>query len=247
MQRLFNWTCCHGIYDTESGRWICSSQSSGTRPLDEEVIGDEGPCHVHNEPEHSAGKLSTTSGQRTASNRAGRGLAAPIQVGAARPKEEKETAKHRLQLLIRDFAHDVVGPGLEVQVPWDALGDTVRAGGERAEALLRMDRRLSRLELWLVSAEKDTEPQDTSATVTVPLQEVDLISKSSSEPREQVPTGVVKVLDSGRASSALTLTRKTGSDLRMIFETENIRDKAYTCLRIFQMSVDQGPAHESDT
>mmetsp|Transcript_76107 Transcript_76107/g.235657 ORF Transcript_76107/g.235657 Transcript_76107/m.235657 type:complete len:286 (+) Transcript_76107:136-993(+) len=260
MNKMFN--CCHGI-GGQQGHWMCSTKEGGTR-VDEEVIGEEGPAG--GKSHHASGD----AGGSARSNRAGRG-GPPMPVGGpGGPEDEKETAKQRLQRLIRVFAHDAVGPGLEVEAQCTALAVTADCNGTM-QAKLRMDRKLSRIEIWGAAAGSEKGEQ---CVLKVPLQQVKQITKrSGSEPggvteadgaaggaRTEVsskgdtgdsphqgsrqPKGGSSPAASPRSSATLCITRRPAAsgqlpELRLTFDSGNSRDKAFTCLRIFQMSVDQ--------
>lgn len=225
MQTIFN--CCHGM-QTNAGKWICSTQPSDPNGLvDEEIIGDESPAykpHLQGGPDDGGGQSKISPGG------GGYQRAPPAPIGHG-PEDEKESAKVRLQRLIRDFAHDAVGPGLEIQ----ALGETEQdADGNfkmPMQALLRMDRRLSRIELWPPSTSEGT-IQGSSATISLPLQQVASIAKGVA------PDGA-EAVDPDRDAATLTVVQRGGAELRLVFDSAVSRDRAYTCLRIFQMSVDQ--------
>eukprot|EP00927_Polykrikos_kofoidii_P052978 TRINITY_DN47055_c0_g1_i1.p2 TRINITY_DN47055_c0_g1~~TRINITY_DN47055_c0_g1_i1.p2 ORF type:complete len:249 (+),score=47.04 TRINITY_DN47055_c0_g1_i1:319-1065(+) len=221
MQTIFN--CCHGMFDSHAGRWICSSQVSDAAGcgIDEEIIGDEGPAYKpHIQSLRADGDaLNALRGPR------------PAPVGRpGGPQDEKESAKQRLQHLIRDFAHDAVGPGIEVEAQSQVLCSGPVGGGGTLEALLRMDRRLSRLELWPPTQHEST--PGAAATMAVPLQQVEMLVKGSRLQEDERA-------DPARDSSTLTVVQRGAHDLRLIFDSPVTRDRAYTCLRIFQMSVDQ--------
>jgi hypothetical protein len=235
MQTVFN--CCHGM--SNAGKWICSTQGSETGGLvDEEIIGDESPAY---KPQLQGGedigqsKLSPGGSNTRAYQR---NPQAPIGHGE---EDEKESAKVRLQRLIRDFAHDAVGPGLEIEAQSAALQGAIGSPHGNLQALMRMDRRLSRLELWPPSTSEGV-MQGTAATLSVPLQQVASIAKGTVADENQP-------IDNDRDSSTLTVVQRSGPDLRLIFLDSVSRDRAYTCLRIFQMSVDQSmeSAREGDS
>ncbi|CAJ1356040.1 unnamed protein product, partial [Effrenium voratum] len=131
-------------------------------------------------------------------------------------EDDKETAKHRLQRLIRDFAHDAVGPGLPVEV------QSADAEGEEG-GTLRLDRRLSQIEFWLGGG--------SAASIVMPFSKVESISKGAegTDEKESDP----------RMASALKMVWKAGAELRVTFDSVMARDRAYTCLRIFHMSMEQ--------
>lgn len=162
------------------------------------------------------------------------------------PEDEKGTAKQRLQRLIRDFAHDAVGPGLEVEAQCPGMASTHADG--ILEVRLRLDRRLSRIELWAMNA---TEPniQGKEALLKLPLQQVTAITKRASnelgmgDTSEATPSEAVNSEANSRGATLVLSRRSTSNavvpELRLTFDTPTARDRAYTCLRIFQMSVDQ--------
>jgi len=200
--------------------------------VDEEIIGDDGPPHKTH--------LQMGSDDTNPSKLVGRQpKAPPPPIGTSgSPEDEKETAKQRLQRLIRDFAHDAVGPGLEVEAASEAFASSGSASGSTEQkALLRMDHRLSRLELWPPTNEGI---QGSIATVAVPLQQVASIIKGlSCEPGDKPDTS------DPRNNATVTVIQRNGPDLRLIFDNSISRDRAYTCLRIFQMSVDQSLESQS--
>eukprot|EP00440_Ansanella_granifera_P041780 gb/GFBE01045299.1/.p1 GENE.gb/GFBE01045299.1/~~gb/GFBE01045299.1/.p1 ORF type:complete len:223 (+),score=35.26 gb/GFBE01045299.1/:1-669(+) len=208
MHALFN--CCSGVQEEQSGKWICTP---GGGNATEEVVDDPSAASGSKD-----GKTGLPNGMK--------GVSAPAPVSVLNAGEgEKETAKYRLQRLIRDFAHDSVGPGLAVEVQSTELPD----GEGPQEATLRMDRRLSQVEIWQAGG-------GSAASLIIPLQQVESIVKgfhsdSTDEARKE---GVA-----ARDSSSLTMLRKGKPEFRLTFDSAISRDRAYTCLRIFQMSVDQ--------
>eukprot|EP00438_Fugacium_kawagutii_P035018 Skav213084 [mRNA] locus=scaffold1899:18559:31879:+ [translate_table: standard] len=125
-------------------------------------------------------------------------------------EDDKEMAKQRLQRLIRDFAQEVVADGIPVQV-------IQREAEEGLQGTLRLDRKLRQVEFWQGQG---------GATVIMPLAEVESISKKDTEEPEELRPSLVMVSSS--------------TEVRVLFENMMVRDRAYTCLRIFQMSL----AHE---
>mmetsp|Transcript_25574 Transcript_25574/g.67584 ORF Transcript_25574/g.67584 Transcript_25574/m.67584 type:complete len:242 (+) Transcript_25574:125-850(+) len=238
MQSLFN--CCHGVCDTKPGKWICTQQLSAAGRTDEEVIGN----HRRMYKPHV--------------QKAGEGVnMLPARGGPPKPaglpgSAEDDSAKQRLQRLIRNFAHDTVGPGLRIKVlaheDRAAVDRAPGLAGETAQAmLLRMDRRLSRIELWLPDAGRGG-----TASMAASLQEVESISKGSMDPVSRQVTASSPEAPQSHAGSprdipALIFVKKSGDNLRLIFDCPIERDRAYTCFRIFQMSVDQsGQGLEDD-
>mmetsp|Transcript_42600 Transcript_42600/g.92820 ORF Transcript_42600/g.92820 Transcript_42600/m.92820 type:complete len:251 (+) Transcript_42600:182-934(+) len=236
MQTIFN--CCHGVFETHAGRWICSTHVSDTgTPVDEEIIGDEGPS---SKPHVQRAQTSEEQAKLVAARNTKRGPPRPMG-GPGGPEDDKETAKLRLQRLIRDFAHDAVGPGLEVEAQTQAVSSDSGGFVPSFPALLRMDHRLSRLELWPPSTQGGI-LQGSTATLAVPLQQVASIAKGGFFLLEQE---VEEHSTEGRESSVLTVMQRSGPELRLLFDSTISRDRAYTCLRIFQMSVDQSLESQS--
>lgn len=235
MQTIFN--CCHGVFDTQAAKWICASHPSEGGPrVDEEVIGADDAFA-------RGGFLSAGAGSDDKFVARPSRPSAPLPLGGQPGHEDdKETAKQRLQRLIRDFAHDAVGPGLNVEAHSQSLhGEPWAAGGGPVEATLRMDRRLSRIELWPPSTYEAMLP-GTAPMLHVPLQQVTSIAKGANpEPGEAIGHPIahrVEHLSAPADSCMLTVARRAAPDLRLAFDTPIARDRAYTCLRIFQMSVD---------
>lgn len=224
--------------------------------MDEEIIGEDRPVgksHLQKGGD-GANYKSSASGNAVARNR---GQSAPIPVSQGGQQDEKETAKQRLQRLIRDFAHDAVGPGLEVEAQTKGLIGVASASAEGVlEALLRMDRRLSRLELWPISTQ-DGPPAGSQPLYFVVLQQVAAINKGIGG----IEGGADGEEDGGAATegtanfetlnnACLSVVQRAGPELRLIFDSPVSRDRAYTCLRIFQMSVDQsmeGASRENES
>jgi len=249
MNKIFN--CCHGMFETQAGAWICSSHPSDPNRVDEEIIGDEGPGYKSTLGSGDASKLGRQGGRRG-------GPAMPVG-GPGGPEDEKETAKQRLQRLIRDFAHDAVGPGLEVEAQCQVLAGMPSASSEGTlEALLRMDRRLSRIELWGTNAVEGS-LQGKEALLKVPLQQVTAITKrivnEMGDTSEAAASEAAAPEANTRNTATLVLSRRSSPsvsapELRLTFESSIARDRAYTCLRIFQMSVDQsleGQSREAES
>merc|ERR1711920_394110 len=100
---------------------MAANSTDGGGRMDEEIIGDEGSAgkvHLQKAADGSAHSKLAVSSART------RGQSAPMPAsGPGAQEDDKDTAKQRLQRLIRDFAHDAVGPGLEVEAQSKALMD----------------------------------------------------------------------------------------------------------------------------
>mmetsp|Transcript_83285 Transcript_83285/g.131750 ORF Transcript_83285/g.131750 Transcript_83285/m.131750 type:complete len:180 (-) Transcript_83285:103-642(-) len=92
-----------------------------------------------------------------------------------------------------------------------------REAEEELPVTLRLDRRLRQVEFWQGPG---------AAMIIMPLAEVESITKVDTE-------------DMLRA----LVIASSSTEVRVHFESVMIRDRAYTCLRIFQMSV----AHEPTT
>eukprot|EP00747_Dinoflagellata_sp_TGD_P195652 gnl/TRDRNA2_/TRDRNA2_64649_c0_seq1.p1 gnl/TRDRNA2_/TRDRNA2_64649_c0~~gnl/TRDRNA2_/TRDRNA2_64649_c0_seq1.p1 ORF type:complete len:243 (-),score=46.88 gnl/TRDRNA2_/TRDRNA2_64649_c0_seq1:161-889(-) len=224
MQYFFN--CCHGMFEApgQGGTWICSTQvSSLAGSVDEEISGDESsPAYKPHIQSDEVGKpVLAPSNTRRRSRPVG---------GPGAPEDDKEAAKSRLQRLIRDFAHDAVGPGLEVNVESEAF----KGSNGMFQALLRMDRRLSRLEICQPSS---TDARGSSVALQVPLVQVKQISKDVN-PNEKQDGAKGTRCDN---ECMLVVTQVNSPDLRLFFESPAARDRAYACLRVFQKSVEQTP------
>jgi len=74
----------------------------------------------------------------------------------------------------------------------------------------------------------------------IALQQVTYIVKGSNE---AAPDQIAQPADIGvaRESCTLTMVQRLEPQVVLRFDSPIARDRAYTCLRIFQMSVDQGP------
>lgn len=227
MQSFFK--CCNAVYETHSPYWICAAHPSYGGCIDEETIGDEA---VYRSSYYGAGHDERHMSRRGA---------APSPVGPGGHEDEKETAKQRLQRLIRDFAHDAVGPGLVVEAQCKSLcNDRLATPAGTLDALLRMDRRLSRIELWAANFEVVT--PGTLPSLEIALQKVTSIVKGSSGGAQEADNFSLPAdLGNARESCTLTIVRRDDPLLRLCFDSPISRDRAYTGLRIFQMSVDQAP------
>lgn len=156
-------------------------------------------------------------------------------------EEEQSTAKARLQRLIRDFARHVVGPGIEVEAQVeDLIGKPGASETGAMKGLLRMDRRLSRVEVWPPGAQQNTPREGTTALMILPLQQVSEVAK------ETPGTNGMTESPESRSGSLLVLPRHHGEALRLNFESERSRDRAFTCLKIFLLSIDQSSLEQGD-
>lgn len=95
-----------------------------------------------------------------------------------------------------------------------------REAEEELQVTLRLDRRLRQVEFWQGPG---------AATIIMPLAEVESITKVDTE--EDMMRALVLVSSS--------------TEVRVHFENVMTRDRAYTCLRIFQMSVAHEPPKPS--
>jgi hypothetical protein len=140
------------------------------------------------------------------------------------PEAENTSPKMRLRRVIRDFAHKVVGQGLEIEAHSPVLGQNGAVPG-----ILRMDKRLSRLEI-----------QTRAITITISLADVSSFKKglslSPGMSGEQAAG-----LRADRDGLALTVIQEaeSGADMELFFDSTSMRDQAYTCFKIFHMSVFQ--------
>ncbi|CAE7338018.1 Ferredoxin [Symbiodinium natans] len=134
-------------------------------------------------------------------------------------QDDRETAKQRLQRLIRDFAHDAVGTGLAVEV------STEESSEDSFQGTLRLDRRLSQVEIWRPG-------EGASSTLTLPFNQVKSVAKV-----EIADFDISEAKDVD--ASSLTIESHQKPTIRLNFDSVMSRDRAYTCLRIFHMSIDQ--------
>lgn len=207
--------------------------------LDEEVVGALGDVHT-SLTEH-AGK-----GAPGASKAFFPATGSTIPSHSRFSEDARETAKQRLQALIRDFAHAVVGTGIFVlAVSEDLVAAGIAHDGGGAKLKLRMDRRLSRIELW-PPVEPHEELQHVNPNLVISLKEISALLKSSEDAEPGGTNAVASRRPVGDAEdpNSLTIIHKLGPPLQLTFDGQVARDKAYTCLWIFQMSVDSvvGPA-----
>mmetsp|Transcript_72443 Transcript_72443/g.172671 ORF Transcript_72443/g.172671 Transcript_72443/m.172671 type:complete len:236 (+) Transcript_72443:89-796(+) len=223
--------CCHAYLDSQPTRWICST-SVASSSTHEEVVGSDDKIY-----NAAADPLALKSMSASAPSRP---IRAAVQQAPPAPEAEKESAKVRLQRLIREFAHNVVGPGLPVEAESVALrGFAGAKDSGHMEAYLRMDRRLSRIEIWPRQPDEGS-PAEVAA---VPLSNVSSIQKTSAI-IEDVGPGSDPSPDRP-AIPVLTIFRHEGPELRLSFDSTVSRDRTYTCLRIFQMSAGGQPSGQS--
>lgn len=139
-----------------------------------------------------------------------------------------QSAKVRLQILIREFAYSAVGPGLEIDAQSQDFQGVDWGINGSLHLLLRLDRRLSQLELW------SPVPGGAAATVVVPLQQISSMTKG-------VAQDCKEKADAER--DILVLTRNE-QNLRLVFPSSESRDKAYTCLYVFRQAEAGRPKSE---
>lgn len=141
-------------------------------------------------------------------------------LGAVRemPEQENTSPKMRLRRVIREFAHKVVGQGLEIEAHSPVLAESAVPG------ILRMDKRLSRLEI-----------QTRTVSITIALTDVHSFKKGFSLSGLGIPADQA----TDRDALALTVIQESGADMELFFDSTSTRDQAYTCFKIFHMSVFQ--------
>jgi len=208
--------------------------------MSEEVVDGDGHCYATPMRRQDLSTGGTFRGQ----------AAPPVPLdGPKGVEDDKETAKQRLQRLIRDFAHDAVSPGIGIEAQCETLASAPTAVQDGTlEATLRMDRRLSRVEIWPLGTSEGT-LQDREPLFKLPLQQVSAIVKRTISDEDIAEAGSSPSrFRNLRATSTLVITRQPGvhgqqPELRVTFDNSIARDRAYTCFRIFQMSVDQ-TSHE---
>mmetsp|Transcript_41456 Transcript_41456/g.65732 ORF Transcript_41456/g.65732 Transcript_41456/m.65732 type:complete len:201 (-) Transcript_41456:41-643(-) len=137
------------------------------------------------------------------------------------PEQENSSPKMRLRRVIRDFAHKVVGQGIEIEAHSPMLAPSALPG------VLRMDKRLSRLEI-----------QTRTVSVTISLTDVSSFKKGLSL-SPGMSADQSDALKGDRDNVALTVIQESGTDMELIFESSTMRDQAFTCFKIFHMSVFQ--------
>jgi len=174
---------------------------------------DFGCCHGFCESQ-AAEVINTES--LTAESRSTDGMSGSLGIVRESPESENTSPKMRLRRVIRDFAHKVVGTGLEIEARSPVLAETAVPG------MLRMDKRLSRLEI-----------QTRTVSVTISLTDVHSFKKGCSISSPEIPA------DSDRDGVALTVIQETGADMELFFDSPAMRDQAHTCFKIFHMSVCQ--------
>jgi hypothetical protein len=201
--------CCHGL---------CESNA-----LDHEVVATDN--HM-SEGRDRAGQHGLPGGDEHLK-------LSKISTIREMPEQENSSPKMRLRRIIRDFAHKVVGQGLVIEAQSLALAAegtadkavpeiTVRDEPSRLPGILRMDKRLSRLEI-----------QTRSMVLNIALQDVHSFKKGSSI------GGIPADHSVDPDSVALTVVHEVGPDTLLYFESPGIRDQAFTCFKIFHMSVFQ--------
>lgn len=145
----------------------------------------------------------------------------PVEI----PSVTDSDTKTRLHTLIREFANAAVGHGIEVQVELPVL----LGPGNHATLLLRLDPRLRGLELWPLNFNSESK-----ALWTSKLSEVTSIVKGDSSPIDSTDEAV-----SRHSIPAIVLfLRDSGDELKLVFDSQSARDRAFMCLRVFHKSVE---------
>eukprot|EP00928_Gymnodinium_smaydae_P090192 TRINITY_DN74031_c0_g1_i1.p1 TRINITY_DN74031_c0_g1~~TRINITY_DN74031_c0_g1_i1.p1 ORF type:complete len:249 (-),score=52.59 TRINITY_DN74031_c0_g1_i1:32-778(-) len=223
-----NFSCCHGVLQSPV-RWLCSPNDSPEVLLAPEEINSE---DIGVRPK-ALQDVDTTPCIPRPPGRMGAAASSLGAIGGDRPRgtvgQEKsgpQLQKEKLQELIRGFAHDVVGTGLEVQVRSQELTCATGSSEELFEALLKMDRRLCRIELWPTTATGEVGP-----AIALPLQQVESFLKGSrgSQAGELPSTSF--------EACTLTVARRDDVDVELVFDAPATRDDAFRCLKIFMLSV----------
>merc|ERR1712039_941272 len=107
-------------------------------------------------------------------------------------------------------------------------------------------------ELWPLSS-RDGPPPGSQPVYSVVLQQVAAINKGSGMPEAGAEGDqAAAAASASRNDTCLSVVQRQGPEMRLTFDSTVSRDRAYTCLRIFQMSVDQSMdgasrENESDT
>lgn len=170
------------------------------------------------------------------------------------PSEEAESPKVRLRRVIRDFAHVVVGQGLAVEVVSAMISETANMA---VPGVLRMDKRLSRLEIKtkvanttvsladVKSFEKGRSLLRTKKAVVVSSTEASpekregpkkqVVTSSDVDSKEQEPHLREQLQE--RDKVALTVVQHDNTHLELFFDSGATREQACSCLKIFHMSV----------
>ncbi|CAK0894955.1 unnamed protein product, partial [Prorocentrum cordatum] len=158
--------------------------------------------------------------------------------------------RQRLQWLVRDFSHEVVGPGLEVEARSQSLRDGAGGAEGCLEARLRMDRRLGQVELWPVGRHEGL--RESRAALTIHLADIERLIKGGEQPGAELATAgrrhtrrqsagatqaTDRLLSRLEYNASLTFIGKSAELVRLIFDTPAARDRAYTCFRILQISA----------
>lgn len=221
MQMLFN--CCHCVH-TEASRWIHG---------EDEFIATETP-----DAQGRGGSASEPLPISASTNF----RAAPLKVdqkgASTQVKTFTPTELEKFKTMVAEFSDELIGHGgLEVEVFCSDFS------ANYVEAKLRMDTRLTRLEVWppaaySVAADRDMTVDMARALPTPPLTLPVLLQHV-----KEIVKGV-KLLngeepDKFKEASALTLSRRGQADVRIIFDSPANRDRAAASLRVLCKSVEQ--------
>jgi len=168
----------------------------------------------------SSGKKSSVDEFLLGGAAAGKGIARAVSPS---PGVGKDSRASQYRQLIRNFARHAVGPGYPVVVryprPNGEDGPVVVDDPENRELrTLRMNRQLSQIEIWPPSTGRDDVEETSTMNAAFPLKLVDNFEKHSD-------------------SRTLTFRTQLFPLVELCFEGPDVRNKAYTCFKIFQMSI----------
>lgn len=234
MQEICN--CCHGMLDA---RIIFCSDVTAVQ-ADEEVIGES---LVEKTVDHMKPCDSRSSSSRWKEGVWSKGFTHSASAKSCNDVvTPEESPRTQLQRLVREFAVEVVGHGIRVEVRSQQSGGTsmdspdtsVMAGPQQLSvpAVLKMDRRISRIELWpLACLDSPERGREGISPLIITLHDVVAIEATSPE---------------SAGACSLSIVRNRGLDISLIFQSSAMRDRAFRCLRIFQMSVDHSQDSAGD-
>lgn len=148
-----------------------------------------------------------------------------------------------LKAMMREFAREVVGPGIGIEVLYQQLPTA-----DRCPAILRMDTRLTCLELALSHPEVPSGSE--MASLVFHLRDIARFEALAVRDDSRTGAGGSYTADAktkacyahpaGQVRQAVTISmRADAPTLIMFFATETIRDQAWRSLRIIHRSVTQ--------
>jgi len=231
MQEICN--CCHGMLDA---RILFCSDVTAVQ-ADEEVIGES---LMEKTADHMKPCDSKSSSSRWKEGVWSKGFTHSASAKLCNDLvTAEESPRTQLQRLIREFAVEVVGRGIRVEVKSQQSGGTsmdspdtfVMAEPQQLSvpAVLKMDRRISRIELWpLACLDSPERGREGITPLIITLHDVVAIVATSGE------------------GCSLSIVRNRELDVSLIFQSSVMRDRAFRCLRIFQMSVDHSQDSAGD-